>query len=381
MDFQFTQEQELLRKGVREFAEKIIAPRVQEMEETQEAPIDIYKAMGQNGFFAVGIPKQYGGLEMGATGRVIVIEEISRISAAVGMATQVFYLGIAPFLEGASEEQKQKYLPFLAKSEKLATVAVTEATGGSDPTGIVTEAKKEGNNYLLNGRKIFITNSHEADLITVVARTNENPLQFSAFLVEKGMPGFKPGRKEHKLGFHGSTTGELIFENCVVPEGNLIGNEGDGLKVALKAISETGRCGMAGVALGILARCLEEAVKFASERILGGKPISVHQAIQARITDIRIALESSRLLTYRAAWLKDQGMRCDVEFAMAKYFSTEVAVQCAKKTVDIHGGYGVMKEFAAQRLYRDAQMLIPSAGTSDIQMIVIARDSLKKAKK
>ncbi|SHJ12363.1 acyl-CoA dehydrogenase family protein [Desulfofundulus thermosubterraneus] len=381
MDFSFTQEQELLQKGVREFAEKVVAPRVQEMEETKNAPVDIYKAMGQNGFFAVDIPKKYGGLEMGALARVIILEEISRVSAAVGMATQVFYLGIAPFLEAASEEQKQKYLPSLAKGEKLATVAVTEASGGSDPTGIVTEAKKEGDNYILNGRKIFITNSHEADIITVVARTSQDPLQFSAFIVEKGMPGFKPGRKENKMGFHGCTTGELIFENCIVPVENLIGKEGDGLKIALKAISETGRCGMAGVALGILESCLEEAVKFANERILGGKPISVHQAIQARIADIRIALESSRLLTYRAAWLKEKGMRCDVEFAIAKYYSTEAAVQCAKKTVDIYGGYGVMMEFAAQRLYRDAQLLIPSAGTSDIQMIVIARDSLKKGKK
>lgn len=381
MDFGFTPEQELLCKGVREFAEKVIAPRVQEMEETKEAPLDIYKAMGQNGFFAVGIPKQFGGLEMGALGRTIVVEEISRVSAAVGMATQVFYLGIAPFLEGASAEQQQKYLPALAKGEKLATVAVTEATGGSDPTGIVTEAKKEGNNYILNGRKIFITNSHEADLITVVARTGEDPPQFSAFIVEKGMPGFKPGRKENKMGFHGCTTGELIFENCAVPAENLVGKEGDGLRIALKAISETGRGGMAGVALGILASCLEEAVKFANERVLGGKPISVHQAIQSRIADIRIALESSRLLTYRAAWLKDRGMRCDVEYAIAKYYATEAAVQCAKKTVDIYGGYGVMMEFAAQRLYRDAQVLIPSAGTSDIQMIVIARDSLKKGKK
>ena len=378
MDFGFTPEQELLRKGVREFAEKMIAPRVQEMEETKEAPVDLYQAMGQNGFFAAGIPKQFGGLEMGALGRTIVVEEISRVSAAAGMSTQVFYLGIAPFLEGASAQQQQKYLPALARGEKLATVAVTEATGGSDPTGIVTEAKKDGDHYLLNGRKIFITNSHEADLITVVARTGEG---FSAFIVEKDFPGFKPGRKENKLGFHGCTTGELIFENCVVPAENLLGKEGEGLKIALKAISETGRGGMAGVALGILAACLEEAVKFANERVLGGKPISVHQAIQSRIADIRIALESSRLLTYRAAWLKDQGSRSDVEFAIAKYFATEAAVTCAKKTVDVYGGYGVMMEFAAQRLYRDAQVLIPSAGTSDIQMIVIARDSLKKGKK
>jgi len=381
MDFNLTQEQELLKKGVREFAEKVIAPRVAEMEETKEAPVDIYKAMGQNGYFAVDIPKKYGGLEIGCVGKALIIEEVSRVSAAVGMALQVFYLGIAPFLEGASEEQKQKYLPALAKAEKLATIGVTESTGGSDPTGIVTEAKKDGDNYVINGRKVFITNSHEADVITVVARTSENPLQFSAFIVEKGTPGFKPGRKEEKMGFHGCTTGELIFENCVVPAENMIGKEGDGLKVALKSISETGRCGMAAIAVGVLDRCLEESSKYANERILGGKPISVHQAIQIRIADIRIALENSRLLTYRAAWLKEKGMRCDVEFAMAKYYATEAAIVSAKKTVDIHGGYGVMMEFTAQRLYRDAQVLIPSAGTSDIQMLVIARDSLKKYKK
>ena len=380
MEFQFSPQQELLRKSVREFAEGAIAAKVAHMEETDEVPWDLYKEMGRQQYMGILTPKEFGGSAMGHLARMIMLEEIGRVSAANAMAMQIFHLGIVPIGEFGNDAQKKKYLPALAKGERLATIAVTEATGGSDPTGIQTTAKLEGDHYVLNGRKCFITHGHVADTITIMAKTGEGPKGFSAFIVEKSFPGFKLGRKEKKFGLHGCNTGELAMENCVVPRENLLGSEGDGLKISMAAISEVGRAGMAGCGLGVMAACLEASVKFANQRMLGGKPISQHQGIQWLISDIYMDLETSRLLSYKAAWMKDQKIRCDVEMAMAKYYATEAAVRCAKKAVDIHGGYGYMMEYAAQRYYRDAEILIASAGTSEIQRIVMARKALTSFK-
>jgi alkylation response protein AidB-like acyl-CoA dehydrogenase len=380
MEFQFSPQQELLRKSVREFAESAIAAKVAHMEETDEVPWDLYKEMAKQQYMGILVPKEFGGSAMGHLARMIMLEEIGRISAANAMAMQIFHLGIVPIVEFGNEAQKKKYLPALAKGERLATIAVTEATGGSDPTGIQTTAKPEGDHYVLNGRKCFITHGHVADTITIMAKTGEGPKGFSAFIVEKSFPGFKLGRKEKKFGLHGCNTGELSMENCIVPRENLLGSEGDGLKISMAAISEVGRAGMAGCGLGVIGACLEASVKFANQRMLGGKPISQHQGIQWMISDIYMDLETSRLLSYKAAWMKDQKIRCDVEMAMAKYYATEAAVRCAKKAVDIHGGYGYMMEYAAQRYYRDSEILIASAGTSEIQRIVMARKALTSYK-
>jgi alkylation response protein AidB-like acyl-CoA dehydrogenase len=380
MEFQFSPQQELLRKSVREFAEGAIAAKVAHMEETDEVPWDLYKEMGRQQYMGILIPKEFGGSAMGHLARMIMLEEIGRVSAANAMAMQIFHLGIVPIVEFGNDAQKKKYLPALAKGERLATIAVTEATGGSDPTGVQTTAKLEGDHYVLNGRKCFITHGHVADTITIMAKTGEGPKGFSAFIVEKSFPGFKLGRKEKKFGLHGCNTGELAMENCIVPRENLLGAEGDGLKVSMAAISEVGRAGMAGCGLGVIGACLEASVKFANQRMLGGKPISQHQGIQWLISDIYMDLETSRLLSYKAAWMKDQKIRCDVEMAMAKYYATEAAVRCAKKAVDIHGGYGYMMEYAVQRYYRDAEILIASAGTSEIQRIVMARKALTSFK-
>ena len=376
MEFQFSAQQELLRKSVREFAEGAIAPKVQHMEETDEVPWDLYKEMGKQQYMGILIPKEFGGSALGHLARMIMLEEVGRISAAAAMAVQIFHLGVVPIVDFGNEGQKKKYLPALAKGERLATIAVTEATGGSDPTGIQTTAKLQGDSYILNGRKCFITHGHVADTITIMARTGEGPKGFSAFIVEKSFAGFKLGRKEKKFGLHGCNTGEIAMENCVVPRENLLGSEGDGLKVSMSAISEVGRAGMAGCGLGVINACLEASVKFANERLLGGKPISQHQAIQWMISDIYMDLETSRLLSYRASWMKDQKIRCDVDMAMAKFYATEAAVRCSKKAVDIHGGYGYMMEYPVQRYYRDAEILIASAGTSEIQRIVMARKAL-----
>ena len=373
IDFTFTEEQEMFQKAAREFAETTVAPRVPEMEETGKFSDELTKALGEAEMMSLTVPEAYGGLGLGYTARMIAVEEISKVSVAVGMMLQVCALGIEPIIKFGTDAQKEKYLPALAKGERIGTTAVTEATGGSDPTGIRTTYQKEGDDYILNGRKCFITNSHIGDTITVLAKDSENPKAFSTLLVERGMEGFKPTREEHKLGMKGCNTGEMAFENCRVPAENLIGKEGKGLGVALGAIGDVGRGGMVGCALGLQAACLEASIKFANERILYGKPISNLQTIQNKLADMKIDLEAGRLLGYRAASMQDKGMRSSNEYAAAKYFTTEAAQRAAKMAVDIHGGYGCMEEYAVTRYLRDSFVLGPSAGTSDIMKVIVAR--------
>jgi len=372
IDFTFTEEQEFFRKAAREFAETKVAPKIPEMEETGEVNEEVVKALAEAEMMAITIPEAYGGLGLGYVARLIALEEIGRVSGATAMMLQIFALGIEPIVSFGSEEQKQKYLPDLAKGKRLATVGVTEPTGGSDPKGGRTYYKKEGDHYILNGRKCFITNSHIADTITVLAKDESNEDTLSTFIVEKGMEGFRPGHKEDKVGFRGCNTGELVFDNCRVPQENLIGGEGKGMRVSMTAISMVGRGGMVGVSLGVHTACLESSLKFAKERILYGKPISKLQTIQNKIADIKIELEAGRLLGYRAASLQDQGVNSGNEFAVAKYFTTEAAQRAAKIASDIHGGYGCMNEFDITRYLRDAWVLGPCAGTSDIMKVIIA---------
>ena len=376
IDFTFTEEQEMFRKAAREFAETMVASKVPEMEETGKFSDDLVKALGEAEMMALTVPEEYGGLGLGYTVRMIAVEEISKVSVAVGMMLQVCALGIEPILKFGTEEQKKRYLPAMAKGERIGTTAVTEATGGSDPTGIRTSYKKEGSDYILNGRKCFITNSHIGDTITILAKDSENPKAFSTFVIEGGMEGFKATREEHKVGMRGCNTGELALENCRVPAENLIGDEGKGMRVALAAIGDVGRGGMVGCALGLQTACLEASIKFAKERILYGKPISYLQTIQNKLADMKIDLEAGQLLAYRAASMQDKGMRSSNEFAVAKYFTTEAAQRAAKMAVDIHGGYGCMEEYAVSRYLRDSFVLGPSAGTSDIMKVIIGRWAL-----
>jgi alkylation response protein AidB-like acyl-CoA dehydrogenase len=376
IDFTFTEEQEMFRKAAREFAETQVAPHVAEMEKTGEVSQAVVKALGEADMMGLTIPEAYGGLELGYIARLIALEEISRVSVATAMMLQVFALGIDPINRFGTEEQKKKYLPGLATGERLATVGVTEPTGGSDPTGGRTTYRKDGDDYIINGRKCFITNSHIADTITVLAKSEDDPKAFCAFILEKGMEGFKATHVEHKVGFRGCNTGELSFEDCRVPKAQLLGQEGAGLKVSMTAIGDVGRGGMVGCALGLQAACLEASIKFANERILYGKPISKLQTIQNKIAEMKIDLEAGRLLGYRAAALHDAGGRSSNEFAVAKYYTTEAAQKAAKIAVDIHGGYGCMEEYAVSRYWRDAAVLGPSAGTSDIMKVIIARWAL-----
>jgi alkylation response protein AidB-like acyl-CoA dehydrogenase len=373
IDFTFTEEQELFRQAAREFAESVVAPRIPEMEETGKVSEALVEALGEAEMMAITIPEEYGGLGLDYVTRLIALEEISRVSVATAMMLQVFALGIEPIKKFGTEEQKKRYLPGLATGERLATVAVTEATGGSDPKGGRTSYTKDGDDYIINGRKCFITNSHIADTITVLAKDAENPEAFSAFVVEAGMEGFRPTHEEHKVGMRGCNTGELALDNCRVSSDNLLGIEGKGLRVSMAAISDVGRGGMVGCALGLQAACLEASVKFATERILYGKPISKLQGVQNKLAEMKIDLEAGRLLAYRAAAMQDKGLRSGNEFAVAKYFTTEAAQKAAKIAVDIHAGYGCMEEYAVSRYWRDAAVLGPSAGTSDIMKVIISR--------
>jgi len=373
IDFTFTDEQEMFRKAAREFAESRVAPFIPEMEQTGKVPPDLVKALGEAEMMAITIPEEYGGLGLGFVARMIALEEISRISTATAMMLQVFALGIDPIVRFGTEEQKRKYLPELATGKRLASVAVTEPTGGSDPTGGRTTYVKDGSDFIVTGRKCFITNAHIADTITVLAKDETNPKAFSALIIEKGTEGFRATHEEHKVGMKGCNTGELSLEKCRVPAAQLLGQEGKGLRVTMSAIGDVGRSGMVGCAIGLHTACLEASIKFANERVLYGKPISNLQAIQMKLAEMKIDLEAGRLLAYRAAAMQDRGEASSNEYAVAKYFTTETAQKAAKMAVDIHGGYGCMEEYAVTRYLRDAFILGPSAGTSDIMKVIVAR--------
>ena len=376
MDFDLPKEIRLVRRTVREFAESVVAPLVEGMEETDEFPTAIIGEMAKLGLLGIVTAPEYGGSNLGYLARTVAVEEMSRVSAAVGISLQVHHMGAAAIGEFGTEAQKRKYLPALGRGEYLGTCAVTEPTGGSDLLGMVSTARPTSDGYVLNGRKCFITNCHLSNAVVTVAKTGEGAKGLSAFIVEKGTPGFSAGRHERKMGLRGSDTGELIFKDCRVPRESLVGNEGDGMTIALKTISEVGRAGMAATSLGILQACYDEAVKFAKERTLYGRPIAQLQAIQWNVADIHAQLEASRLLCYQAAWLKDAGRDCSVETTLAKTYVGEAAVQAAKKALEIHGGCGTMLEYPVQRLFRDAMVCVSAGGTTEIGKIVVSRAAL-----
>jgi alkylation response protein AidB-like acyl-CoA dehydrogenase len=376
MDFDLPRHVKLVRRTVREFAEGVVAPLVEQMEDTGEFPSALIRQMGDLGLLGLVTPPEFGGSNLGYLARMVAVEEMSRVSAAAGISLQVHHMGAAAIGDFGSEAQKAKYLPGLCRGDAFGTCAITEPTGGSDLLGMASTARPTADGYVLNGRKCFITNCHLSDAIVTVARTGEGPKGLSAFVLEKGLPGLCVGRHERKMGLRGSDTGELIFKDLHVSREHLVGNEGDGMTVALKTISEVGRAGMAATALGILQGCYDEAVKFAKDRTLYGRPIAQLQAIQWQIADIYADLEASRLLCYQAAWLKDEGRECATEATLAKTFTTEAAVRAAKKAVEVHGGCGTMLEYAVQRFFRDAMVCISAGGTTEIGKLVISRAAL-----
>ncbi|MHB8918582.1 MAG: acyl-CoA dehydrogenase family protein [Desulfocucumaceae bacterium] len=379
MDFSFSKDQDLLRKTVREFVEAEVAPMAAKWDEEDICPVDVFKKMGELGFAGVFVPSEYGGAGLGYTERAIILEEIARHSAGLAMFLMTHQLGVAAILVFGTEDQKKKYLPDLASGKKIAGLSVTEPTGGSDLTNHLTTGELVDGSWVLNGRKCFASNSHVAQVTVITARTGADEKgrpALTAFIVESGNPGLSLGRKENKLGLRVSVMGDLVLSNCRVTPENVLGGQGKGQRVALGIISEVGRAGMSAISLGLLRACLEESVKFAKERKLYGKPISSLQAIQFSIAETRVDYEAARMLTYNALSLKDAGKRCDVDLAMAKYFSSEAAIRAAKRNMDNMGGYGVLNEYPAGRLLRDGMATLPSAGTSNIMKIIVAAGTL-----
>lgn len=382
MQFELTRQQQLLKKAVREFAEQEVTPRVEEMESTAKTPMDLVEKMAGQGFLGVTAPREYGGTEMGHLARLIMLEEIARVSPPLSMVLQCLHFGLGSVIEFGSQTQKEKYAAELVQGKRLAAAAVTEPSGGSDPSGIVTQALDQGEYYLVNGRKCFITNSHICNTAIVVAKTADEPKkEFSAFIIDDSMEGFRPGREENKIGFKGSSTGELVFDNVKVPKDALLGPKGKGLAIALKGITEYGRTGITAIALGIMQACLDATLKFSNERVLYGKPISNLQSITFRIAEMYADLETSRLIAYKAAWLLDQGQRADMEVAAAKFHTSEAALRCTRKAMDCMGGYGCMKEYQVERFMRDAQLLVPADGTNDIQRVIVGKTLAAAARK
>jgi alkylation response protein AidB-like acyl-CoA dehydrogenase len=373
MDFNLTRPQEMLRDTVRQFADSELAPRALELDEKGEFPFDIIKTAGEMGLIGVMTPKQYGGTEMGHLARMIVIEEISRVYPPLGFFFQTGHLGHYSIQNWGTEEQKAKYLPSLCKGEKVVCDAITEPSGGSDPTASQTTAQLEGNEFVINGRKVYITLAGVADLACVLAKTDD---KFNTILVEKGTPGFEIVRRENIAGFRTTPVNELAFTNCRVPKSNLVGQEGRGLGIGLTTISVIGRTGVAGIGLGIARGCYEAALRFAKERKLYGKPIAELQAIQFALVDMNVDYEATKWISYYAAWQIDQG--ADVraigpDIARAKLLGCELANKVAPKAVQIMGGYGVSEEYHVARRLRDALQLFPAAGTQEIMKVTIGR--------
>lgn len=380
MDFLFTQEQEILKDSIRNFADKEILPFVKESDEKGKWPEELTKKLGEMGLLGIVIPPEYSGAGYSNVDYVIILEEISKVDPSVGLVVAAHNsLCSNHFNLFGSEEQKKKYLTRLASGQTLGAWALTEAEAGSDAAALKTKARKEGDNWVLNGSKLFITNGSLAEILVVMAVTDPEKERkgISAFILEKGMEGFKPGKKEDKLGVRSADTSELIFEEVKVPAENIIGKEGDGYKQAM-AILDGGRVSIAGFSLGIAVGALESSLKYAKERSQFDQPIANFQAIQWMLADGFTELEAARLLTYRAAFIKDQGKKASKESAMAKLFSSELAVKASSMAVQIFGGYGFIKDYPVEKFYRDSKLATIGEGTSEIQRWIIAQKVLSE---
>jgi hypothetical protein len=379
MDFQLNEEQLQLKKSVREFAEREIAPNVMKWDEASEFPLSTIKEIGKLGLMGIIFPPEYGGAGMGYIEYVIAIEELSRVDGSVGIivAAHTSLCSNHIFIAG-SEEQKKKYVSKLATGEFIGAWGLTEPSSGSDAGSARMTAVRRGNNWVLNGTKTFCTNGHYADALVVIAVTDRaaHTHGLSAFIVDKDTKGFRPGKKENKLGLRASDTAELIFEDCVLPADALLGKEGSGFIDAMRVL-DGGRISIAALSLGMAQGAYECALKYSKQRKQFGKAISDFQAIQWKLADMATEIDAARLLTMRSASMKDAGTKSTLESSMAKLFASEVAVKCANEGVQIHGGYGFIKDYPAEKFYRDVKLCTIGEGTSEVQRLVIARQLLK----
>ncbi|MGC6428074.1 MAG: acyl-CoA dehydrogenase [Flavobacteriales bacterium] len=379
MNFKLTEEHEMIRQAARDFAQNELLPGVIERDEKQEFPTEQIKKLGELGFMGMMVDPKYGGAGMDTISYVLAMEELSKVDASTSVVVSVnnslVCWGIEKF---GNEEQKQKYLIPLAKGEKIGAFCLSEPEAGSDATSQKTTAIDMGDHYLLNGTKNWITNGNSASTYIVIAQTDveKGHRGINALIVEKGMPGFEVGVKENKLGIRGSDTHSLMFNDVKVPKENRIGEDGFGFKFAMKTLSG-GRIGIAAQALGIASGAYELSLAYSKERKAFGKPINQHQAIAFKLADMATEIDAARLLCLNSAWLKDQGLGFDKESAMAKLFASEVAMKSTTEAVQVHGGYGFVKEYHVERLMRDAKITQIYEGTSEIQRVVISRSVLK----
>ena len=379
MRFELTDEQKMIQKMVREFAEKEIEPVAAELDQKEEYPTEILKKMASLGLLGIIIPPEYGGAGADTISYSLVVEEISKKCASTGVITSVHNSLVAwPIMKYGNEDQKKKYLPILAKGEKIGAFAGTEANAGSDLAAMESTAVLKGEYYIINGAKTFITSGSEAGILIVFAVTDKDAGSkgISAFIVENDMEGFSVGSIFEKMGIKAAHTAELIFEDMKVPKENLLGNEGEGFKIALSTL-DGGRIGIAAQAVGIAQATLEKCIGYAQEREQFGKKLSRFQAIQWMIADMATQIEAARLLVLRAAHTKDQGLRFSKEAAMAKLYAAEMCMDAVIKGVQIHGGYGYTKEYPVERYFRDAKITEIYEGTSEIQRLVIAANLLR----
>lgn len=380
MKIALTKEQSMMRKMVRDFAKTEVAKYVDEMEQMDIFPHKLLQKMGELGLLGIPIPKKYGGSGMDFISYIIAIYELSKVSPTIGVILSVHTsVGTNPILYFGTEEQKKKYIPKLTSGKSLGAFALTEANAGTDAANLKMKAVKNGDVYLLNGSKAFITNAGVADTYITFARTSNEvgTKGISAFIVEKNMEGFSVGKKERKMGLRGSQIAEINFDQCIVPKENLLGEEGEGFKIAMANLN-VGRIGIAAQALGISEASLEHAASYAKERKQFGKPIAKQQGISFKLADIATNIEAAKLLTYYAASLVERGKKCQKEASMAKLFSTRIAMQAAIEAVQIYGGFGYIEDYPVERLFRDAKVTEIYEGTNEIQRVVIAKELLSK---
>ena len=378
-NFSISESQEMIRAMVHDFAEKNIRANVMEWDEAQYFPVEVFKKLGELGLMGVLVPETYGGSGLGYQEYVDVIVGISKVCGSIGLSLAAHNsLCTGHILAFANEEQKMRWLPKLASAEWIGAWGLTEANTGSDALRMLTVANLEGDEYVINGSKNWITHGKTGDIAVVMARTGEkgDSKGISAFVVERGTPGFAAGKKENKLGMRASETTEMIFDNCRIPKENLLGNIGEGFKQAMKVL-DGGRISIAALALGIAKGAYEAAVAYAKQRHQFGQPIASFQGISFKLADMATEIEASELLIRQAADLKNRGLPMSKESAMAKYFASEVAVRTATEAVQIFGGYGYTKDFPVEKFYRDSKLCTIGEGTSEIQKIVIAREVLK----
>ena len=379
MDFTYPDELLEVRRVARDFAEKEIRPHVMEWDETQTFPREILSQLGELGFLGILIPQQYEGSGLGYLEYVTIIEELSRVDGSVGISVAAHNsLCTGHIFTFGTEEQKRRFVVPLAKGEKLGAWSLTEPEAGSDAGGTQTTAKPDGNHWILNGQKTFTTHGTYGDVCVAMAVTDKAAGHhgISAFIIEKGTPGFSAGKKENKLGLRASDTSTVIFDDCRIPKDNLLGQQGHGFIDALTVL-DGGRISIAAMALGMAQGAFEASLRYSQQRKQFGRTISAFQGIQFKLADMAVEIDSARLLTHRAAWMKDKGMKTTLESSMAKLHASEVAVRVANECVQIHGGYGYIKDYPAEKFYRDVKLCTIGEGTSEIQRLVIARELLK----